>query len=173
MTFTSATEFLEFVSPTKGNFRAGDWVFRGHSNASWSVLPSLFRRKKEPVVEKGYNLVFERTNSSTEGRIWSSLENSASHFESQITRHIEGTLLREFADRSNRIGLPVPEIERILNKSREQLPYFPQYVTMDQPSYKEFLRVTKYCDYLGEERFWPGLYVGLAQHHGIPTKLLD
>jgi hypothetical protein len=105
------------------------------------------------------------------GQSWLRYENADVHMETQILAYLEIKLLRDFTDKANRLGLPVPEIEKILNQPRGDFPNFPDYITMGMP--KLVPSAERFQTHLHNEQFWPGLYTGLAQHHGIPTKLLD
>lgn len=45
--FTSASEFLDYLSPAAPTWAGepGRWCYRGHGDASWRLLPRLFRPK--------------------------------------------------------------------------------------------------------------------------------
>lgn len=172
ITFSTAEEFLDFLSPTRDSLGRGDWVFRGHANAAWTALPSLYRSPKETIVLRLFDSFKRLIQPGDLWQVWSSnLQNSDRHFETQITSYVENRLLSEFANNSNKIGLPVPEIEKLLNRPKERFPQVPMYPSLDQ-RYENPVRY-HFQEYVKSEQSWPGIYAGLAQHHGIPTRLLD
>jgi len=123
--FDSAEEFLDFLSPTKDSLGRGDWVFRGHENASWAPLPSLLRSPRVDIIDKMYKSFYQVFTKRELGRSWLNFEDADAHMETQITKYLENKLLRDFTDKANRVGLPVPEIEKILNQPRGDFPNFP------------------------------------------------
>lgn len=45
--FDDAKSFLNALRPTEALWRAGsDWVFRGHSDADWQLVPAIFRGER-------------------------------------------------------------------------------------------------------------------------------
>lgn len=169
--FSSASKLLDFLSPTRDSLGRGNWVYRGHANATWDVLPSLFRTPKDPTVEKIYNSCLKHFRSKGIDDNWESYSLPDRHLVTQLTYHVEKRILRDFSERANMIGLTVPEIEKILNKPKDILSNFPDYTTMDPPSFKP--KGQYYKEFLLDENNSPGIYAGLAQHHGVPTRLLD
>ncbi|WP_342086173.1 FRG domain-containing protein [Dyadobacter sp. OTU695] len=169
--FNSAIDFLDFLSPTRDSFGKGSWVYRGHGNANWDLLPSLFRTPRDITVNNFFNSCLKFYRSKGFEDSWETYPFPDRHVVTQITHQVETRFLRSFANRANKIGLPVPDIEKILNKPKDQLPNFPEYATMEPPLFK--LNAKYYCEFLMDENRRPGLYAGLAQHHGIPTRLLD
>lgn len=139
----TAKEFLDVLSPRSKYFSASDpkeWVFRGHSDDRYELVPSALR-------EKG-------------NKLWEIQDRKLHTNGEQILA--ERTTLFNFFEHVDSNGLPIPE------DSQKLRGIFDTFLH-SKPSDMEKLKS-------GEE-VWPPdeilSFVGLAQHYGIPTRLLD
>ena len=89
--FTKSEAFLDALSLRADRFRdyglGGDWIFRGHSDATWKLVPSALRENPNPMKE-----YFHSPNLTIDGQ-----------FEMELL------LLRRFFDVADSCGLSIPE----------------------------------------------------------------
>jgi hypothetical protein len=145
--FDEAYDLFEYISP-KSDSDNKPILFRGQSNSEWGLTPSIFR-KCNRILQK----------SKIRGEVVSP---AAKAYGLKANPHIdckldqiehEISLLRLFAENCDDIGLVINEDSVEFRK--EHL-YFPKYYS------------SEYCI---DKKVYP--LMALAQHHGLPTRLLD
>jgi hypothetical protein len=171
--FTSAQEFLEFFMPYKPHWD-NTYVFRGHRDSSWDLLPSLYREPKFlgeyfersfDKFEKDFHLLF---GNKVDNRRFGS-EPHRSGIKAFRMYCFEKLLIHEFVKNSNKLGFylngaeKVIDIEKVFDNVPEEM-LKPLGWNVDYSQYD--VNTIPNVDA-------PEPYVALAQHHGIPTKLLD
>lgn len=143
----SANEFLSFLRISNDfwwdtNNRRCDWIFRGHWNSKWNLLPSIWRKPNEkliPLLQKIYKLPVPKPPAKQIP------PNTLEYF---YRVNAEYQALYDFCELADDLGFEVKfEIQSPL-----QIGYI---INSDQHFIKD------YSD------------LALAQHHGIPTRLID
>lgn len=172
---SSASEFVSLLRRSNAIWwsdKSMPWAFRGHADASWSLLPSAWR-SGNAIIDAGRKEAaarYDRINPRPQLN-WilppSNFHTGASRFGSDDT-----TLARELVIDANAELLPLWDFVSTCNNHGLNTP-MPSVI--DIYIERNWLHVATF-PLIADEIFWyndipAGL--ALAQHHGLPTRLLD
>ncbi|MBN3130275.1 FRG domain-containing protein [Pectobacterium brasiliense] len=150
----TAKEFLNEITPWNSRYELSDFVFRGHSDDNFLLLPNSFRDREHKEIQR-----VSRLSPPAGSKYYKAIKkigygNMASHHAS-----FEFHVLRRFYRKANSHGLYVPR-SKFMSHSMEKdfinfLPVFRLY-SYDTWLDRDFVEIAS-----------------LAQHYGLPTRLID
>lgn len=173
-TIASARDFMELFRRSNPIWWEGariPWIFRGHAVESWSLLPTAWRAK-QPLIEACQAEArkrFESRNPNQELRWrWGNHISWVTSFGSNdgelgkaltIDANAEMFPVLDFLETCDEIGLPTPFNASGFSPRQSDDWLWDAAVPLIADNFMRFDNLTE------------GL--SLAQHHGIPTRLLD
>lgn len=142
--FATAQELLNELLPWSSNILISDYIFRGHSNVEYLLVPTSLRGGTKNKLGK-----FARVGM---------MINSVSQENEYSQAFSEYQLIRDFYRMADARGLDVPISERLRRKLHQQYDANINSTWLDGASWlpPDMLEAA-----------------ALAQHYGIPTRLLD
>ncbi len=167
--FDSAEELVDFFKPNNSEWAGSKYLFRGHREEDWPLLPALYRDPKvvgeyfENSLNKysknfAYNFLDKSdmiAYSGNEGELW---------LQAFKMYNFEYYLKYRFIEKANELGFSVVGAEEILNR--------PNIYDRNLSAMIVLKGIENNASSFPEPKL-PELFTGLIQHHGIPTRLLD
>lgn len=145
-------EFLGYLADTSHwepyapFVKSSPWVFRGHGDSEWKLEPSAWRKDGQRKLEYLRRYTDKKLSSTA-------LQGRNPEWAKQIS--MEYHAIAFFMDLANEIGLSVAG------------------VADQNPVNANFQSCLRGDDPVEGQLNWNASVVALAQHHGIPTRLLD
>lgn len=151
---SKAKDFLNEITPWSSSFQLSDFVFRGHSDDDYMLLPNAFRDKTHKEIQQ-----VARTYPATDYKYYKSIKKIG--FGNLASQHagFEFHVLRRFYKKSNAHGLYVPR-SKFMSHSMEK----------DYISLIPLMRLYGYDTWLDRDILE---IASLAQHYGLLTRLID
>jgi len=151
---SKAKEFLNKITPWNSDIDLSSFVFRGHSDDDYLLLPNAFRDSTHKEIQ-GIARVYAAKNFKYYKAVdkigYGSLASQHANFEFNV--------LRRFYKKSNAHGLYVPR-SKVMSHSMEK----------DYISLVPLLRLYGYETWIDRDFLE---IASLAQHYGLPTRLID
>ncbi len=160
--FTNALDFFNYLSPTNDHWGAGDavaWYFRGQADYTWPLIPRAWRTgPSDPMTPLALSFAQHvddefRTLAENLARTHhiapAQFDDFVKYFGAVAAEH---DAVKHFATFADELGMPIAGLS-------------------DLPTGMQFIR---HC--IDENAFpevTPNAAYGIAQHHGIPTRLTD
>ncbi len=142
--FTKAKKFLEALTPWSNNLKNDEFIFRGHSDKSYLLAPTSIRKESIETIWDSSRAYVDIAGSPKDNAF--------------SLAFVEYQLIRDFYRGADVRGLQVPTSDRL----RERLH---RKVDVDTMS-----RWVDGAKWLPDDMLE---VAALAQHYGIPTRLLD
>lgn len=142
--FKSARKFLDALAPWSNNFKADEYIFRGHSNKNYLLSPTSIRKESIDSIWE-YSRAYVDIAGSPKDNDFS-------------LAFVEYQLIRDFYREADIRGLQVPTSERFRRRLHQKVDFQTMAQWVDGAKWlpDDMLEVA-----------------ALAQHYGIPTRLLD
>lgn len=184
---STATEFLDSLRLTNPIWINVDrgwrhvWLFRGQGSSTWPLIPSLWRTDENSAATKMLDLYLNKPDAERDrehirkllprGEIYRQIEMVEHQFEHAFHLYcrtqIEVLLMNRLLEQAALRGVSVPDYMRIrefVNRYIGDLKYFVEQITSND---------TEKFDLDFQALIHHNSFFALAQHHGMPTRLLD
>ncbi|MFJ4393169.1 FRG domain-containing protein [Pseudomonas soli] len=143
--FSTAKEFVHALLPSSGLFEEKkNYIFRGHEDATFKLIPQVLRPDGRERMEKMSRAYAKGSDGLVNASVFSAF--------------YEFQLIRDFYKVSDECGLYVPLSDRLRKKIHHLVDVHSLGLWVDGDTWlpDDMLEAT-----------------GLAQHYGVPTRLLD
>lgn len=147
-------DFLNVITPWNSEYNLADFVFRGLSDETYELLPNSFRDKTHKNLQQIARLSINKNHKYSKAMEIIGFGNLGAQHAS-----LEFHILRRFYRKANAHGLYVPR-SKFMSHSMEK----------DFVSLEPLLRLYGYETWLERDLLE---IASLAQHHGLPTRLID
>ena len=186
ITFHDARKFLEYLLPTNQRWREGldsEWVFRGVWGAEYPLLPRAWRdsgkrqlhaivQSLEPLKEQLWTRFLGMSHEQPIQIQLMKDESEKDFILDYVLQFVaEKDVIRQFADLGAELGYPILQAGERVFRGTDLMQWrflseAEQNYLVDGPDRDWVWQLAVYHDQMTEA-------AGFAQHHGIPTRLLD